>query len=101
MSVLKELREERGMNMKEAAAFLGLKYTTYVSYEKGEREMHSETLLNISQKYGVTVDHLLGRDKKPEFPQVTMIGRAAAKMTEEQRNTMLQLVKIAFPDEFE
>lgn len=101
MSVLKELREERGMNMKEAAAFLGLKYTTYVSYEKGERELHSEQLLDISQKYGVTVDHLLGRDKKTEFPQVTMIGRAATKMTEEQREQMLQLLMVAFPEEFE
>lgn len=101
MSVLKELREEHGWNMKETAAHLGLKYTTYVSYEKGERQPNSEQLKMIASFYGVTVDHLLGRDKKPEFPQVTMIGRAAAKMTEEQRNTMLQLVKIAFPEEFE
>ena len=101
MSVLKELREERGWNMKEAAAYLDLKYTTYVSYEKGERQPNSEQLLNISQKYGVTVDHLLGRDKKTDFPQVTMIGRAAEKMSEEQRDQMLQLLKIAFPEEFE
>ena len=101
MNVLKELREERGMNMKEAAAYLGLKYTTYVSYEKNERQPNSEQLLNIAQKYGVTVDHLLGRDKKHEFPQVTMIGRAATKMTEDQREQMYQLVKIAFPELFE
>ena len=101
MSVLRELREANGWNMKEAAEAIGLKYTTYVSYEKGDRQPNSEQLLMIAKFYGVTVDHLLGRDKKTEFPQVTMIGRAAQKMTEEQREQMLQLLKIAFPEEFE
>lgn len=101
MSVLEELRKERGWNMRETAEALGLKYTTYVSYEKGARQPNSEQLLMIAKFYGVTVDHLLGRDKKTEFPQVTMIGRAAQKMTEEQREQMLQLLKIAFPEEFE
>lgn len=101
MSVLEELRKEHGWNMREAAAALGLKYTTYVSYEKGDRQPNSEQLLMIAKFYGVTVDHLLGRDKKSVFPQVTMIGRAAEKMSEEQRDKMLQLLKIAFPEEFE
>ena len=101
MSVLEDLRKERGWNMKETAAALGLKYTTYVSYEKGARQPNSEQLLLIAKFYGVTVDHLLGRDKKHDFPQVTMIGRAAEKMTEDQREQMYQLVKIAFPELFE
>ena len=38
---LKELREERNMNMREAAKFLGKKYSTYVKHEKEEREPDS------------------------------------------------------------
>lgn len=101
MNVLADLRKAQGWNMKEAAAALGLKYTTYVSYEKGDREPNSEQLLSIAKFYGVTVDHLLGRDKKNDIPQVTMIGRAAEKMSEDQRDKMLQLLRVAFPEEFE
>lgn len=62
MNRLKELREERGMNMKEAAAALGYKYMTYVNYEKEERQMYPEQLIKIADFYGVSIDYLLGRD---------------------------------------
>lgn len=39
------LREEKGLNMKEAAAQLQLPYTTYRNYEQGLREPNSETLV--------------------------------------------------------
>ena len=31
---LKQLREEKGWNMRETARMLGIPYTTYISYEK-------------------------------------------------------------------
>lgn len=63
---LKELREEKGWTMKEAAEKLGLKYTTYISYEKGEqqgvgREPGSDTLIKIADLFDVTVDYLIGK----------------------------------------
>lgn len=64
MNRLKELRESRGMNMKEAADALGFKYMTYVNYEKGERQLYSETLIKIADFYDVSIDYLLGRDDK-------------------------------------
>ena len=62
---LKELREERGWNMKEAAQQIGLSYTTYVSYEKGDREPNSEMLIRLSQFYGCTIDYLLYKSDVP------------------------------------
>lgn len=49
------LREEKGLNMKEAAARLQLPYTTYRNYEQGLREPNSETLVQIANFYGVSV----------------------------------------------
>lgn len=66
MNRLKELREERGMNMRETAAALGYKYMTYVNYEKEERQLYSEQLIKIADFYGVTIDYLLCRDAKKE-----------------------------------
>ena len=61
MNRMRELREERGITMKEAANALGMPYTTYVNYEKGVREPNSETLIKIADFYNTTIDYLVNR----------------------------------------
>lgn len=58
---IKQLREFRGLNMKEAARALNMPYTTYVNYEKGLREPTSEVLVQLANFYETTVDFLVGR----------------------------------------
>lgn len=58
---LRELREERSWNMREAAAYLKKSYTTYVNHEKGLREPNSEDLTSYAKAYNVSVDYLIGR----------------------------------------
>lgn len=58
---IKELREAKGLNMREAAQLLGLPYTTYVNYEKGLREPTSETLIQIADFFETSIDYLVGR----------------------------------------
>ena len=65
MNRMKELREERKLNMKEAAQRLGIPYTTYVNYEKGLREPNSEMLIQIANFYNTSIDYLLGRSDDP------------------------------------
>lgn len=57
---LKILREQAGFNMREVARQLNIPYTTYVGYEKGDREPNSETLIKIAEFYDTTVDYILG-----------------------------------------
>lgn len=57
---LKELREQRKLNMRQMAIILDVPYTTYVSWEKGEREPNSEKLVLLSRYFGCTVDYLIG-----------------------------------------
>ena len=62
---LKELREKIGLNKKEFAQYLGLKYTTYNNYETESREPSSDFLILISEKFDVSIDYLLGlKDEK-------------------------------------
>lgn len=58
---IKQLRESKGLNMKEAARLLAMPYTTYVNYEKGQREPTSEVLIQLADFYETTVDYLVGR----------------------------------------
>ena len=64
---LKELREENGWSMKEAAKFLNKPYTTYVNHEKMIREPSSEDLKSYANAYKVSIDYLIGRtdEKNP------------------------------------
>ena len=63
---LKELREVRGVSMKETAKNIGIPYTTYVNYEKGAREPNSETLVAIARFYKCSIDYLLGFADMPD-----------------------------------
>jgi len=58
---IRELREAKGLNMKEAAKQLKLPYTTYVNYEKGLREPTSEVLIQIADFFDTTIDYIVGR----------------------------------------
>ena len=61
MNRMKQLREERHMSMREVANHLGIPYTTYVNYEKGEREPSFETLISIANFFNTSTDYLIGK----------------------------------------
>ena len=65
MNRLRELRLLLGWNMKRAAKEMDMPYTTYISYEKEEREMNSEVLIKFADFYGVSIDYLIGKDDTP------------------------------------
>lgn len=65
-SRLKELREKKGYNMKQTASMIGIPYTTYVGYEKGEREPDSEKLIILSDFFQCSVDYLIYRSDEPQ-----------------------------------
>lgn len=61
---LKELRDETKLNMRQTAMILKIPYTTYVSYEKGEREPNSEMLILFANYFKCSVDYLVGRSNE-------------------------------------
>ena len=65
---LKSLREEKALNMKELSKLLDIPYTTYVGYEKGQREPSSDVLIKIADFYNTTVDYVLGATNIRSLP---------------------------------
>lgn len=61
---LKDLRLEKHLNMKQTAQQLNIPYTTYVGYEKNEREPNSETLILLADFFECSVDYLVGRSSE-------------------------------------
>lgn len=85
---LKELRESTSMNRKEFAAFLNIKYTTYIGYENGSREPGSDFLALVATKLGTTTDYILmltddpvaythGISQLPSMHSVPIVGEIA------------------------
>lgn len=61
---LVQIREQHGYSRKRLADELGKPYPTITKYENGTREPGHEYLMLIAEKFGVTVDYILGLEKE-------------------------------------
>lgn len=57
---LVEIREKNGYTRKRLADELGRPYRTITKYETGEREPGHSYIVEISKKFGVSTDYILG-----------------------------------------
>ena len=57
---LKNFRKEAGLTQKQLADALGISASAVGMYEQGRREPDKDTLILISNYFGVTVDSILG-----------------------------------------
>ena len=104
---IRELRIKKGISMKEAARLLSMPYTTYVNYEKGTREPNSETLILLSEFFGVSVDYLIGNEQaqtdNPELdeileqmktrPEMRMLFKLSANATAEDVRQAIRIIE--------
>lgn len=58
---LKQLREKNGWTQNDVASILDIAKSTYVKYERGEREPRYGTLIALAELFQVSVDYLLGK----------------------------------------
>lgn len=62
---IRDLREDRDLTQQEIAKILHCDQSLYSKYERGERPIPVELLLQLADFYGVSVDYLLGRTDNP------------------------------------
>lgn len=63
---IREIRKKCGLTLKELAARIGCGESSLSQYETGKRQPDYETLLKISDYFGVSVDYLLGKDEEEQ-----------------------------------
>lgn len=59
-----DLRENKNIFQKDLANILNVEQATVSQWENGKRIPDSETLIKIANYFNVTVDFLIGNDKK-------------------------------------
>ena len=69
-TILKRLREQRGLSQQQVADLLNIQRTTYVKYETGASKPVRK-LMELANLFGVTTDYLLGveTDTSPDSEQ--------------------------------
>ena len=60
-SVLRELRQKKGVNLSQAAEAAGMTSPALSYYEKDEKDPSLEYAIKLADYYGVTLDELCGR----------------------------------------
>lgn len=85
---LKKLRESKKLTQKQVAESLEMNPRTYSSYENNEREPNSEVLLMIADLFDVSIDYLVGYDKRRIIKNE--IGRTE---TEQLNKAEIELIK--------
>lgn len=58
---IKDIRLQKGLTQSEVATALGVSSVVYSRYENGKRQPSIDTLVQMADIFGVTVDYLLGR----------------------------------------
>lgn len=61
---LRTLRQRLGLTQQELADQLGIHRATYGNYEAGNRDPDFDTLLQMAEFFGCSVDYLLGRESR-------------------------------------
>lgn len=64
---LKELRKEKGLSQIAVQMQTGIEQALISKYENGERVPPTETLMQLDDFYGVSMDYIMGRTDRKEI----------------------------------
>lgn len=67
---VRDIREDFDMTQKQIAAILDITTQQYQLYESGKREMPMHLFIKLADYYEVTIDYLVGRDKRGLFDHI-------------------------------
>ena len=65
---IKDLREDHDLTQAQIAEKLGLYTTTYQRYERGEREVPFDIIIQIAKEYNISIDYIAELIQKPQAP---------------------------------
>ena len=64
---LRKLRKEKGLSQIAVQMQTGIEQALIAKYENGERVPPTETLMQLADFYGVSMDYIMGRTDRKEI----------------------------------
>jgi transcriptional regulator with XRE-family HTH domain len=89
---LRECRTYLGYSQEEVANYLGISRPSISLMESGNRGVETLELIKLSELYECSIDVLIGKVEhlKVETSGVSMVARAAAKLSEKDKEEVLR-----------
>lgn len=78
MSIIREMRREKGISQQELAKLCGVHQTAVSQWEKGRTTPDRDSLRLLSKVFGVSVDTLLGEEKNADENKIPMFSQITA-----------------------
>ncbi len=78
MSIIREMRKEKGISQQELARLCGVHQTAVSQWEKGRTLPDRNSLQLLSKVFGVSVDTLLGEKQKEDENKIPVFGHITA-----------------------
>lgn len=93
--ILKKLREEKGLTIKEVATGTGMQYTMCREYESGDRKLGMSAAIKYADFFGCSVDYLLGRGTNMMTPSEKQqkIAEEYAKLGDTEQKILYDMVE--------
>jgi len=61
---IRELREDHDLTQRDLAEYLQITQPQYWRYEKGYRDIPTDIVIKLAERYDVTTDYILGGEKE-------------------------------------
>lgn len=97
--VLRQLRKQKKINQATLADAIGMSQATIASWEKGTRKPDAETVAQLADYFGVTIDYLMGRDEtahqqpEPVDEQLQLFRSLLSQMNDDQRERAAEYMR--------
>lgn len=95
MTQIKSLRQAHGYTQQEVADILGITRGAYANIENEKREPDFATLFLLADHYNVTIDYLVGHEKKPTVKDdgLTEMERLFLSLPPDRREEVLRFME--------
>lgn len=106
---IETLMHQRGIKTrKECEALCGLSNGMLGKWEAGAYQPSGSSLEKVAQYFEVSVDYLLGKTDDPApvaastgDEKIDILARAARKMTEDEKDKLIEMAKVLFRKAFD
>ena len=102
MNIVKELRKKAGIQQKELAIILNVAQPTVSERETGKKDPSGDRLKKLAEIFGVDELVILGltlsneKNQAPKTPEARIVSAGMDRMTKDQREQVLNVVRAMF-----
>ncbi|CAH7096701.1 Cryptic phage CTXphi transcriptional repressor RstR [Vibrio chagasii] len=90
---IKDLRDSRNLSQDEVAKALGMAKSTYIKYEKGTQSPQLETIEEIANFYGVTVEELITTESPTINSRLLSKLNLIEKLNKEEKESIILMIE--------